>query len=274
MVSFFEIQAACEFLGARAEARNCYIRTMPHRTFTLDQVAHYLHLTAAEVERLVKEAEMPHTVRAGKLVFQRGEIDAWASQRILGLPARRLDTYHEQTTRSTREIFRHEALIPELLAPDYIDLALTAKTKASVIHDVVEVAARTGRLFDPRELQASVEAREALCSTALPEGLALLHARHLEAYRFEGSFLVLGRTLQDIHFGSPDGRPTRLFFLICCEDDRIHLHCLARLCLVAMKTNVVDQLMEAADGADAFERLVAAERSVLPGVTDDSSSEA
>lgn len=237
---------------------------MPHRTLSIDEVAAYLHLTVADVERLLRETDMPHANRGGRLVFARGEIDAWASQRILGLAPKRLDTYHEQSTRSTRELFPERALVPQLLTPEYINLELASKTRASVLRDMVALAEQTGRLFDPRELLASIEAREELCSTALPGGLALLHARHMEAYRFEGSFVVLGRTIQSVPFGAPDGRPTRLFFLLCCEDERIHLHALARLCTIAMKTNIVAELMEAADATVAYEQLKAAELGVLP----------
>lgn len=237
---------------------------MPHRAFNVEELAEYLHLTPADVERLVRESDIPRAVRGGRLVFQRGEIDAWASQRILGLPGKRLDVYHAKTMHGTREIFPDAALVPQLLAPNQIDLNLSSKTKASVIRDMVALADGTGRVFDRAELLASVEAREALCSTALPGGIAFLHARHHAEYRFEGSFIVLGRSIQAVPFGAPDGRPTRVFFLVCCEDERIHLHALARLCLMGMKTKMIEAMLTVEDPAAAFEALVNAEREVLP----------
>lgn len=237
---------------------------MPHRTLTVDELTEYLHLLAGDVERLMRETDIPHTVRGGRAVFQRAEIDEWASKRILGLPGKRLDVYHAKSVRGTREIFPHLAIIPELLRPEYIDLALTSKTKASVQRDVVALAEKTGRVLDPKELLSSVEERESLYSTALPGGLALLHARHHTDYRFEGSFIVLGRTIQPVPFGAPDGRPTRLFFLVCCEDERIHLHTLARLCLIAMKTDLISSLLAAETGQAAYDAFVAAEMLVLP----------
>lgn len=237
---------------------------MPHRTFTIEELEDYLHLAPGDVERLMRETDLPHTVRGGRAVFQRSEVDAWASKRILGLPGKRLDVYHEKSVRGTREVFPGAAVMPELLRPDYVDLALASKTRAGVIRDMVALAERTGRVFDPKELRQSVEEREALCPTALPGGFALLHARHHAEFRFEGSFLVLGRTVQAVPFGAPDGRATRVFFLICCEDDRIHLHTLARLCVLAMKTDVIAQLFAAEDATAAYDALVAAERNVLP----------
>jgi excisionase family DNA binding protein len=237
---------------------------MAHRTFTPEELAEYLHVSASDLERLLRETDIPKEERGGRLIFRRSEIDAWASQRILGMPGRRLDAYHEKSMRGTQEIFAHNALIPELIRPAYINLELTSKTRASAMRDAVALAETTGLLFDPRELLASVEAREALCSTALPGGLALLHARNYDAYRFERSFIVLGRTIQRIPFGAPDGGATRLFFLMCCQDDRIHLHTLARLCLIAMKSEVLEKLFEAPDASTAYDALVAAEQAVLP----------
>lgn len=237
---------------------------MPHTTFTVDQLADYLHVERRHVEEFLQAGDIPHTVRGGRTYFQRAEIDAWASQRVLRLPDEGLDWYHRKTTAGTREQFPGGALIPVLLSPAAIDLELTAKTKASVIRDLVALADRTGRVFDARELRESIGAREALGSTALPGGLALLHARQHGAYRFDGSFVVLGRTIQPIPFGASDGRPTRLFFLICCEDDRIHLHTLARLCLLAKETDVLSALSTVADPAGAYGALVAAELALVP----------
>lgn len=237
---------------------------MPHRTLNLAELSDYLHLSASDVERLLRESDLPRVERGGQLQFRRAEIDAWASQRILGMPDKRLDAYHEKTMRGTREIFPEQALIPELLTRPGINLELPSKTRASVLRDMVALADGTGKVFDSRELLHSVEAREELCSTAVPGGLALLHARNYDAYRFESSFIVLGRTIQSIPFGAPDGAPTRLFFLICCQDDRIHLHTLARLCMIATKTKILEQLYEAPDAAAAYDALVAAEQVVLP----------
>lgn len=237
---------------------------MAHRTLTPGELAGYLHVSDSDIERLLRETDLPREERGGKLIFRRSEIDAWASRRIIGMPSRRLDDYHQQSMRGTKEIFVNNALIPELLRPEYINLHLTAKTRASAIRDMVALAESTGRVFDPRELLSSVKAREDLCSTALPGGVAMLHARNYDAYHFESSFIVVGRTIQNVPFGAPDGGPTRLFFLICCQDDRIHLHTLARLCMIAMKTDVLARLREADDATAAYEALVTAEQAVLP----------
>jgi mannitol/fructose-specific phosphotransferase system IIA component (Ntr-type) len=132
---------------------------------------------------------------------------------------------------------------------------------------LVAVADKTGQVNDTATLVESLEAREDLCPTAMPGGFALPHPRSVEPYLFETSFIVVGRPIQEIHFGAPDGEPTRLFFLICCQDDRLHLHTLARLCLIALKTRILDQLQEAPDAEGMRAALIAAEQEILTSRT-------
>ena len=236
---------------------------MSHKVLNVEEVAGYLHLARPDVERLVKDREIPFELRGDRVVFRQRDIDAWASQRILGFSDRRLAEFHQKSSHGTREILPNAAIMPEMILPEFIDPALTAKTKASALRNMVALAEKTGRVFDPKELLASLTAREELCSTALPDGLALLHPRHHQPYMFESSFIVLGRPVQEIHFGAPDGQPTNLFFLICSQDDRIHLHTLARLCMMAMNTELLARLRAAPDAASMHEVLLTCEQEVL-----------
>jgi PTS system nitrogen regulatory IIA component len=238
---------------------------MPYRLLDLDGVANYLHLTPADIEQRVKNREIPFEKRGDRIVFRKAEIDAWASQRILGSTGQQLTDYHEETTRFTRKILPQAVILPEMLQSGAVASAMTSKTKASVLRDLVALAEKTGNLSDAKTLLASLEAREELCSTALPGGLALPHPRSHEPYLFETSFIVVGRPVQEIHFGAPDGQPTHLFFLLCCQDDRLHLHTLARLCLIAQKTKLLDQLCDAPDAQTMRDFLIAAEQEVLAG---------
>jgi nitrogen PTS system EIIA component len=236
---------------------------MPYRTIGIDEVARYLHLARTDVEQLVKHQDIPFERHGERLLFRKVDIDAWASRRILGLEGRHLAEYHTKSSRDMRRTEAREAMMPELIRPDFIDPALPAKTKASVVREMVGLARKTGWVCDPQGLQAGIEAREELCSTGLPGGLALLHSRFPDAYMFESPFIVLGRTVQEIPFGAPDGRATRLFFLLGCPDDRLHLHTLARLCLMAQKTDLLSQLSDAPEAQTMHQCILAAEDFVL-----------
>jgi PTS system nitrogen regulatory IIA component len=236
---------------------------MSYQILSLDAVAGYLHLTPADIEQRVKYNEIPHEKRGRRIVFSKDEIDRWASQRLLRLPGQRLREYHEKSTRDTRGILPRQTLLPERIQPGFMAPALRAKTKSSVLHELVALAGTTGRLNNAQDLLASLEAREALCSTGMPGGFALPHPQKPDPYLFEASFIVLGRTVQEIYFGAPDGQPTNLFFLICCQDDRLHLHILARICLIAQKTAILGQLRQSADASSMHSLLLAADEAAL-----------
>jgi len=236
---------------------------MAHQILSLEEVAEYLHLTQDDIAHRARSNEIPHEQRGHRLVFSKDAIDEWASQRLLRLPDKRLTAYHQKSTLGTREILPHQTLLPQMIEPAFIAPALLAKTKSSILHELVALAETTGRLNDPPSLLASLEAREALCSTGMPGGFALPHPRVPDPYLFESSFIVLGRTLQEIHFGGPDGQPTTLFFLICCQDDRLHLHTLARLSLIARNTKILDQLRQALAASAMHTALLAAEVEAL-----------
>ncbi len=237
---------------------------MPHRTLNVEEVARYLHLKRGEVEELMKKQEIPFERHGQRVVFRKIEIDSWASPRIMGLEGRKLADYHKQTSEDTRLIFKDAAILPQMIREEFIDPALPAKTKASVLREMVRLAEKTERVWDPEGLLAGLQAREEVCSTGLPGGLALLHTRQTEDFLFESLFLVLGRTVQDIPFGAPDGAPTNLFFLVACPDEQLHLHTLARLCMMAQKTDVLAALRAARDADSMFQALIAAETALLP----------
>lgn len=239
---------------------------MPHRTFNVREAAEYLHVTEAEVDELVRAGEIPFESLGSRVVFRRKDIDAWASCRVLGLECDGLDDFHRKTTAKYHDLSKQRAIIPELMQIRYIEPALAARTRASLIREMAGLASATGLVAQPDDLRVSLEARERMASTALPGGVAMLHPEHHDPYMFDDSFIVLARTVQSLPFGSPDGLTTDVYFLIASQDDRIHLHLLARLCAICHKTDALDRLRAAEDAAGMFEVLLASEEEILRGM--------
>lgn len=236
---------------------------MPHTQFNSKEVAKYLHLTERDIYDLVKYDEIPHHLRGGEPVFIRGEVDAWASQRILSFSDKHLEDYHKRSSAHMHDLSWHHALIPELMKPSGIAPMLACKTSGSVIKHMAELANQTGLLNYPEDLIQSLEEREEIISTAMPNGFALMHPRHHDPYTFEDSFICLGRSLSGIPFSAPDGFKTHLFFLICCQDDRIHLHVLARLSMICSKTKVLQHLRGSENAEEMMQALVEAEQETI-----------
>jgi PTS system nitrogen regulatory IIA component len=236
---------------------------LPFRVLSLDEVVDYLHVSRADVERLVHYKEIPFEMQGDRLVFRQNEIDAWASRRILGFSEEHLRNYHKKSSAKAHDLSKQHAIVPELFKAEFIASAMTSKTKASILRDMVQLAEGTGLVNYPQELLRSMEERERMCSTALPGGMAILHPRNHEPYMFGDSFVVVGKTVQPVPFGSPDGSTTDVFFLICCQDDRIHLHVLARICMMCQQTSLLLELREAQEPAQMYELLLKSEEEVI-----------
>ena len=236
---------------------------MSYRVFNLDELAGYLHVDRTDIEQLVRRNEIPHRQQGDRVVFLQGEIDGWASRRLLGLSAAELMDFHKVSSAKVHDLSARHAIIPELMRAEHIEPALASKTKHSVIRDMVELAGRTGLLNYPEDLLTHIQERERMCSTALAGGIAILHSARHEPYMAEDSFIVLARSVQPVPFGSPDGRTTDIFFLLCAQDDRIHLHLLARICMLCYHTSMLLDLRMADDAASILGIIVSAEKAVI-----------
>jgi len=149
-----------------------------------------------------------------------------------------------------------------LIGLEGIDPALPANTKASVLRELVGLAGRTGLLYDEAGLLQAIQEREEMCSTALPNGVAIPHPRQPMPYVSAEPFICVARLTRGIGFGSPFRDLTSLFFLICCHDDRRHLRTLARL-MRLLDGDMVERLIEAESREEILQILIDKETLVV-----------
>ena len=154
--------------------------------------------------------------------------------------------------------------LAELFQPSHVIPELKVDTRDRVIGTIVERVEALGLVTDSKWLESALTERERMVPTAMPNGVAFLHARHRAAEKFPHQFLFLARSVQGIHFGSPDDKPTHLFFLLALRKDMAHLRWLARLSWICRNRGTVGNLVKAATGEDIARvlRLAVAE---LPG---------
>jgi mannitol/fructose-specific phosphotransferase system IIA component (Ntr-type) len=155
-----------------------------------------------------------------------------------------------------------DRLIASYLALEAIDLNLPARSRTSVLRELVVLVARTGLLYDPEGLAAALEERESMGATALAGGIAFPHPRRPMPYAAAEPLLALARVPAGIPFGARDGNLTDLFVLICAPSDTMHLGLLARLAMM-FNTNLANELRAADDTHTALELLLATERTLL-----------
>lgn len=218
---------------------------MSQEDFDVASLAVYLHITPQQVEKLASRGKVPGRKVQGKWVFSFAEIHHWMEGRMGLLEDNELQRVEKSLNPDT-----HELPLTQMLSESSISIPLRAKTKRSVIEEMVSLAEATGMLWDSNRMVEAIRAREELQSTAMPNGVALLHPRRPLSNILGEPIMSLGVSPSGIPFGGRRGL-THVFFLICSTDDRGHLHTLARLTRLFQNDDFVPELREADDSAAA-----------------------
>lgn len=220
---------------------------MPSQDFDLDELAAYLHLTPPQVEKLANREEIPGRRVSGKWKFSKADIHHWLEHRIGVYDDSQLEKVEGVLDRHGKH--EEPVRISDMLHASTIKIPITSRSPKKVITEICNVAADAGYLWDTAKMIDAIQQRESMHSTALDNGVALLHPRRpLPSILSEG-FLAMGRTYQGIPFGGSRGVLTDVFFLIGSIDDPSHLRTLARLSRIINETSVV-QAIRAADHAE------------------------
>ena len=239
---------------------------MNHEMLDLRQAALHLHMDENELRHFAQREEVPSVKRGEQFFFEHRLLDEWAQRRLIDLSPKKLTGEHRQAMDERRRGGGGDLVVAQLLMREAIHPALTAKNRGGVLRDMTDLAESTGLVYDPDLLFRELTAREEAGSTAVGGGAAFLHARFHDPYMVQESFLALGRAQRPVFFGSQNGEGTDLFFLICCTDHAQHLHVLARLCLLAHGTHLLQDLREAPDAETMHARFAAAETAFLAGI--------
>lgn len=154
--------------------------------------------------------------------------------------------------------------LSEIFGPGHVLDQLQASTREEVIREIVSFVAAKGMVTDPRWLETALTERERMVPTAVPNGVAFLHARHRAVDKFPRQFLMLARSKSGVAFGAPDEKPTHLFFLLAFRRDQAHLRWLARLSWICRRRTTVSSLLQAGGPEDISRQLELAVEE-LPG---------
>jgi PTS system nitrogen regulatory IIA component len=240
---------------------------MPYRNMTLEDFAKYVGMDAREVRRLAERGKLPAQKIGGEYRFNRARVTEWLQQEMPSLDHRQLVTLEQslsQEADSSLDI--GDMLVTSLIGLEGVDPFLPAKTKASVLRELVKLAERTGLLYDAEGLLDALEQREVMCSTALPNGVAVPHPRQPMPYVSAEPLICVARLPKGIGFGAADRKLTQLFILVCCHQDHQHLRVLARL-MRLLDPLTICALYEAETSAEMLQALIDRETSVLAETT-------
>lgn len=222
---------------------------MAETDFSIDSLANFLHVAPTQVMKLVERGKLPGRRVGGEWRFSTAEIHHWLEERIGLSTDEELQQMEGALRRHAGSQETDAVSIAEMLPLEAIAVPLAARTRTSVISEMVDVACRTGWLWDPEKMTEAIRSREELMPTAQDSGVALLHPRRPLPNILDRPFLAFGRTVRGMPFGNARGVLTDLFFLILSTDDRMHLRTLARISRLLSDVAFLDALRAAPDSA-------------------------
>jgi PTS system nitrogen regulatory IIA component len=188
---------------------------------TAKQLAEYLQLSSRSIYRLLERGEVPATKIGGQWRFRKADVDQWIDLNASRLPEE-LNPLHAGSTSGYPDV-------SELLDEANALIRVPAGDRDSVVRNFIS-RIRFPEVVELDLLVERVLERERLCSTAVPEGVALLHTPRNRPRLLKAHDLVaLGRLEQPVNFGALDGSRTDTLALILARDERHHLGLLAKM---------------------------------------------
>jgi PTS system nitrogen regulatory IIA component len=226
---------------------------MAHEDFDIDSLAKFLHLMPNQVQKMAERGKLPGRKISGQWKFSQAEVHHWLEERIGASDEEELAEVEDVLDRHGEAEAEAPVSVCELLSLESIAVPLNARTRGSVISEMVNLASLTGQLWDPGKMEQQVRERENLHPTALDNGVALLHSRRPLSNILGEPLLAIGRTYQGMPFGNARGSLTDIFFLICSVDDRGHLRLLARLSRMLADETTMDGIRDAESSGELLD---------------------
>jgi PTS system nitrogen regulatory IIA component len=213
---------------------------------TLRQAASYLGVSEGTMRRWIDQRALPAHSVSERLYLNPIELWEWAVE--AGVPASRglLDVAH----RAPDEV----PPLSVLLREGGIFYDIDGASKHRVLAQFVE------RLPLPPEQDRAflldvLEAREALGSTGIGDGIAIPHVRNPIVLHVARPFVTLGLLTQPIEFAALDGTPVHALFMVVSPIVPTHLRILAQLGFVLRDDTLRDLLRARAPAHEILARL-------------------
>jgi PTS system nitrogen regulatory IIA component len=184
------------------------------------QAATYLGVDESQLRRWIKDRGLPvHRVNE-RLHLNAIEVWEWAMEH--GVPASR--GLLEEARRSPEEV----PPLSTLLESGGVHRDVEGADKTAVLAAIVErlpLAPEVDRDF----LLSVLDAREAMGSTGIGDGIAIPHVRNPILLHVDQPFVSLCLLRQPVEFGSIDNKPVHAVFLVVSPSIPSHLKILAQL---------------------------------------------
>jgi PTS system nitrogen regulatory IIA component len=210
------------------------------------QAAAYLGVDEATVRRWIRDRDLPAHQVNERLHLNAIEVWEWAVAH--GVPASR---------RLLEEAQRAPEVVPplsQLLEAGGVHTEVEGDSKSAALAAVVDrlpLPADVDRVF----LLSVLDAREAMGSSGVGDGIAIPHVRNPILLHVERAFVSLCLLRHPVEFGAIDGKPVHALFFVVAPTIPSHLHVLAQLGFVLRDPVLRRLLGERAPAAQILARI-------------------
>ena len=233
---------------------------MSHDWYTLDELAAHLGRDRREIEKLASRGRIPGRKVQQEWRFHSTEITHWLEKE--------LREYSEPELKQLEKMQQSNELekdipVSSLLDVKMVQVPLDARTKRSVLENLIEVAGRTWEIWEPATILKAVQEREEILSTGFDNGVAIPHPRNPLPDCIGKSMIAFGKTSSGIPFGAPNRQLTDMFFLVLAKDSRTHLQVLARLGRLLQIPGFIEDLRNSETSEEAYDIICSADEKTV-----------
>ncbi len=221
---------------------------------TIRQAATYLDVSEQIVRRWIKERGLPAHRANERFHLNAIELWEWAIEHGVPVSRRLLDDARRSPDQAPP--------LSELLATGGIHSDVEGRNKLALL------AAIVGRLPLPSEVDRDfllmvLEAREAMGSTGIGDGIAIPHVRNPILLHVDRPFVSLFVLDRPVDFGAIDSKPVHAVFVVVTPSVPVHLKVLAQLGHALRDSTLRAILQERAPAERILSRIREMERSAV-----------
>jgi excisionase family DNA binding protein len=213
------------------EVRDLRVNKPVNKLLTLSEVAGYLQIAEKTLLKMIHRKEIPSIKIGNQWRFLKQAIDKWLISKMQPAAYTGNNISFDSTI--------HYVPIDRLLKKDTIIMDLEPGTKEEILTILIQPLIDKELIKDNQYYLSKLLDRENIMSTGLSKGVAIPHIRKIEENPPCTNIIVAGICKKGTNFDSFDGKKTFLFFLVCSDNEILHIRIIARLSRIFRDTETI-----------------------------------
>lgn len=218
---------------------------MDTMNLSVKDIAELLNVSEKTIYRMIQSETIPCFKVGGQWRFNRAEILSWIEDARIYRSAVATPSAADEESISIAEFLRRGGIHSDV----------TGDTKEAAIFSCLErIRAANPAIENLKKLFASIMEREALCSTAIGQGIALPHPASFSSFTDQSS-IALCRLEKAVPFGAVDNETVDTLMFIFPKSERRFLRIQAKLLSLLRVQEVVPIIRKSASADEIYQAL-------------------